>query len=384
MAMLSVRELIDSGIHFGHRVSRWNPKMKPYIYGKRNLIHIIDVKETVKGLVRAKKFVTQVVAEGKDVLFVATKRQAKGTLEREAGRVQMPYVSERWLGGMLTNFRTIRERLKYLQELEKLVETGEINSYSKKMISNINRQISKIGRNLNGVRIMTRLPGALFVVDPRREVIAIREARRLGIPTIALMDTDSDPDNVDLVIPGNDDAMRAIELVLTQITDAVQEGLANRAARPVSAQEMREVVQSDSRERRPRGRLAGGRGGAGGGAGGGRGGEGGGRGGEGGGRGGRGRGGRGEQAKRGIDPMQLAERGAPRIGEMGAKDSQTQDSGERPADAHVTPADTAPQTDSPVSGSPNPPQGNLTLTQDQQTPTVPFEKREEEKAEEQK
>lgn len=395
MATLNVRELIDSGIHFGHRVSRWNPKMKPYIYGKRNLIHIIDVKETVKGMVRARKFITQVVAEGKDVLFVATKRQAKGTLEREAVRVQMPFVSERWLGGMLTNFRTIRERLKYLEELERLVETGEINSYSKKMISNINRQISKIGRNLNGVRTMNRLPGAVFVVDPRREYIAIREARRLGIPTIALMDTDSDPYDVDLVIPGNDDAMRAIELVLSQMADAVQEGLANRAARPVSAQDMREAMP-DARERRPRGRLAGGRSGqggggggqggaGGGGGGGGRGGQGGGPGGKGGagGRGGRGgRGGKGES--RGVDPMQIAERGAPRIGEMGAKDSQTQDAGRRPEDAPVTPADTAPQTDSPVSESPNLPQGNLTLTQDQQIPTIPFEKREEDKADEQK
>jgi small subunit ribosomal protein S2 len=320
MAELNVRELIDSGIHFGHRVSRWNPKMKPYIYGKRNLIHIIDVKETIKGIIRAKKFLTQMVAEGKDILFVATKRQAKAVVEREAARCNMPFVSERWLGGMLTNFRTIRERLKYLEQLETLEKTGEINSYSKKMISKLNREKRKIGRNLNGVRTMSRLPGALFVVDPRREDIAIKEAQRLGIPTVALMDTDSDPDQVDIVVPGNDDAMRSIEIVLGQMADGVAEGLANRAAHPITAERVQEAAESGAPARRPRGRKqggGGGRGGAGGGGGGGRGGQGGGggggRGGAGGagGRGGQG-GGRGRSEKRGPDPSQIAERGAPR------------------------------------------------------------------------
>ncbi|NIA22219.1 MAG: 30S ribosomal protein S2, partial [Anaerolineaceae bacterium] len=304
---ISVRELIDAGIHFGHRVSRWNPKMKPYIYGKRNLIHIIDVKETVKGLIRARKFLTQVVGEGKDVLFVATKRQAKAAVAEEAARANMPFVSERWLGGMLTNFRTIRERLKYLEQLEALEKSGEINSYSKKMISKIHREMRKIGRNLNGVRAMNRLPGALFVVDPRRETIAIKEAQRLNIPTVALMDTDSDPDEVDIVIPGNDDAMRGIELVVKTVTDAVIEGLANRAARPMTAERLQEVApQEKSTDRRPRGRRGGGRTGRGGPGGPG------GRGGPGGGRGGRGGGGRGrrDEGRREPDAMQIAERGA--------------------------------------------------------------------------
>ena len=293
MAKLSVRELIDAGIHFGHRASRWNPKMEPYIYGKRNLIHIIDLKETVKGLVRAKKFLTQVVAEGKDVLFVATKRQAKAIIEREAGRAHMPFVTERWLGGMLTNFRTIRERLKYLEQLEELERSGEIQTYSKKMISKIHREMRKIRRNLDGVRAMNRLPGALFVVDPRREHISVREARRLGIPTVALMDSDSDPDEVDVVIPGNDDAMRAIEIIAIHVADAVTEGLANRASRPMTAERMKEVAPETPPARRPRGRQAprgrtgrpGGRGG---------------------------RGGRKRDEKRGPDPAQIAERGAPR------------------------------------------------------------------------
>jgi small subunit ribosomal protein S2 len=308
---ISVRELIEAGIHFGHRVSRWNPKMAPYIYGKRNLIHIIDVKETIKGIIRAKKFLTQIVADGKDVLFVATKRQAKAIVDREAVRCTMPFINERWLGGMLTNFRTIRERLKYLEQLEALEKSGEINSYSKKMISKINRERRKIGRNLNGVRTMNRLPGIVFVVDPRREDIAVREAKRLGIPTVALMDTDSDPDEVDLVIPGNDDAMRSIEMVLIQMADAVQEGLANRAARPMTAERMREVAPVEAvTARRPRGRKQsggggrGGPGGAGGGGGGGRGGR------EGGGRGGHG--GKGRDEKRGPDPSQIAERGVAR------------------------------------------------------------------------
>jgi small subunit ribosomal protein S2 len=318
LSEIIVRELIDAGIHFGHRVSRWNPKMKPYIYGKRNLIHIIDVKETIKGLVRARKFLTQVVADGKDVLFVATKRQAKAAVVAEADRAKMPFVSERWLGGTLTNFRTIRERLKYLEQLEALQKSGEIDSYSKKMIAKINREVRKITRNLSGIRTMNRLPGAVFVVDPRRERNAILEARKLGIPTLALMDTDSDPDEVDLVIPGNDDAMRSIEMVIKHLADAVVEGMANRAARPMTPERMKEVSgesEEKSADRRPRGRRSGGRGAGGGqrgGPGGGPGGPGGGgRGGPGGGRGGRGGRG-GDEGRREPDAMQLAERGAPR------------------------------------------------------------------------
>jgi len=224
-----VKSLVDAGVHFGHRVSRWNPKMQPYISGKRNMIHIIDVKETVKGLLRAKKLVQSVVSQGKDVLFVGTKRQARFAVEEESKRCGMHYVSERWLGGTLTNFKTIRDRLKRLDELEKLWETGQIETYSKKMKSTLNREMTKIKTNLEGIRRMDRMPGVMVIIDTRREHIAVKEAKKLGVPTIALIDTDSDPDPIDLPIPGNDDAMRAIELIMKELADSIIEGKTGRA-----------------------------------------------------------------------------------------------------------------------------------------------------------
>jgi small subunit ribosomal protein S2 len=221
-----IRELVDSGVHFGHRVSWWNPKMAPYIYSKRNGIHIINVKETVKGLLVAKKFVSQAVSQGQDVLFVGTKRQAKQAINEQAGSCSMPYVNERWLGGTLTNFRTIRSRLARLEELEALEESGQINSYSKKMITTLTREKRKIKRNLEGIRKMSKLPGAVVVIDCRREYLALRESRKLGITTIGLIDTNSDPDTVDIAIPGNDDAMRTIELLLKELAESVEEGKA--------------------------------------------------------------------------------------------------------------------------------------------------------------
>src|SRR5437660_7540585 len=223
-----VKALVDSGVHFGHRVSRWNPKMEPYIHGKRNMIHIIDVKETIKGLLRARKLIAKTIAEGKDILFVGTKRQARFAVEQEAKRCGMHYVSERWLGGTLTNFRTIRARLARLEELEKLWETGQIETYSKKMKSTLDRERTKIKTNLEGIRRMDRIPGVMFIVDTRREHIAVKEAKKLGVKTIALIDTDSDPDLIDLPIPGNDDAMRAIELILKEMADAVIDGKTGR------------------------------------------------------------------------------------------------------------------------------------------------------------
>lgn len=223
-----VKQLVDAGVHFGHRVSRWNPKMEPYIHGKRNMIHIIDVRETLKGLLRAKKFIQNIVASGKDVVFVGTKRQARFAVMEEANRSGMHYVSERWLGGTLTNFRTIRARLNRLEELEKLFETGAIESYSKKMKSTLHREMSKIKANLEGIRRMERLPGAMFIIDTRREHIAVKEARKLGVPTIALIDTDSDPGLIDLPIPGNDDAMRAIEIICHELADAAIAGKVGR------------------------------------------------------------------------------------------------------------------------------------------------------------
>ena len=228
MASELVRQLVDSGIHFGHRASRWNPKMRPYIFGKRNTIHIIDIRETVKGLLRARKFISQIVSSGKDILFVGTKRQARLHIVEQARRVGMPFVAERWLGGTLTNFRTIRSRLSRLDELEAAEADGTTLQYSKKMIASRTRELRKIRRNLDGIRKMDKLPGALVVIDSRRERNAVCEAKKLGIPTICLIDTDSDPDYADLPIPGNDDAMRAIETILIHLADAVDEGLRGR------------------------------------------------------------------------------------------------------------------------------------------------------------
>jgi small subunit ribosomal protein S2 len=265
VAIVQVKDLIEAGVHFGHRASRWNPKMRPYIYGKRNLIHIIDLRETVRGLLRACRYLRQTASKNSLVLFVGTKRQAKEAIEREAARCNMPYVNERWLGGTLTNYRTIRDRLKRLQELEamwlpagenpakvdmtaamrsmlnearklelsKAPETAPIRGYSKKMVATLNRELTKITRNLQGIREMNRLPEALIVVDPRREDIAVKEAQRMGVATVGLIDTDSDPDTVDLPIPGNDDSIRSIELVLARLAEAIVEG---RAALPADQQ----------------------------------------------------------------------------------------------------------------------------------------------------
>ena len=230
MADQLVQDLLESGIHFGQKKSAWNPKMKPYIWGTRNRIHIIDIRQTIRGLLLANKFITKVVGEGKDVVFVGTKRQARTSIEERCTEMGMPWVTERWLGGTLTNFRTIRERLKRLIELEGLVESGEIETYSKKMTSQLMREKRKITRNLQGIRNMTKQPGAVFVVDTTREVNALREARVLGIPTIGLIDTDGDPGMVDIPIPGNDDSMRSIDVVIRTLSEAVKAGLELRGA----------------------------------------------------------------------------------------------------------------------------------------------------------
>ncbi len=229
---LVVKDLIDAGVHYGHRASRWNPKMKPYIYGKRNLIHIIDLKETVRGLLRGIKYFQRVASGNGLILFVGTKRQAADTIIEQCTKSGMPYVTERWLGGTLTNFRTIRSRLQRLEELESILDGEQALSYSKKMISTLSRERRKIERNLSGIRHMNRLPEALFVIDPRREHIAVAEARKLGIKVVALLDTDCDPDLIDLPIPGNDDSMRSIELVIGRLTEAIIEG---KAAAPPEA-----------------------------------------------------------------------------------------------------------------------------------------------------
>lgn len=254
MATELVQKLIEAGAHFGHRVSRWNPKMAPYIYGRKNLIHIIDIRETLRGMLRAKKYLSQVAAGGSLILFVGTKRQASEVIQREASRCGMPFVSERWLGGCLTNFRTVRNRMSRLEELERIMASEELNSFSKKMQSSLKREYTKIYRNLNGLRMMNRLPECLVIVDPNKEKNAVKEARKMGIATVSLIDTDCDPSLVDLPIPGNDDGIRSIDLIMKQLADAVLAGrtdnpelLKSAPAAPASAAATASTLEEDEK-----------------------------------------------------------------------------------------------------------------------------------------
>ena len=233
MAIVSIKELLEAGVHYGHRTSRWNPKMDRFIFGKRNSIHIIDLRETIRGLVKATRFLRAVRAHNEWVLLVGTKRQAAQTVKAEAMRLAQPYVTSRWLGGSLTNFQTIRQRLARLEELEAMEQSGQMRLFSKKMISSLQRQKRRILRNLEGIRTMHRLPGAVVVFDPRRERNAVHEANILGIPIVALLDTDSDPDLIDIPIPGNDDALRSIQLVVGVLGRSLEEGtmIAGEAAK---------------------------------------------------------------------------------------------------------------------------------------------------------
>ncbi|RKY10588.1 MAG: 30S ribosomal protein S2 [Planctomycetota bacterium] len=241
------RELIGAGVHFGHAASRWNPKMKPYIFGKRGMIHIINVKETLKGLMIAKKLLTTVVSGGRDVVFVGTKRQAKKAVQGASGKCGMHYISERWLGGTLTNFRTIRSRLQRLEDLEAMEASGKIEAQSKKQGARLKRELNKIKTNLDGVRKMSRMPGALVAIDAKKEYIALREARKLGIPTIAVIDTDSDPDTVDVAIPANDDSIKALEILMDQLATAIADGKTMVKQADITA-------MADARTQKPRSR----------------------------------------------------------------------------------------------------------------------------------
>ncbi len=232
MPEIVVKDILEAGVHFGHRTSRWNPKMRPYIYGRRNLIHIIDIRETVRGILRAKKYLQRVAAQGSLILFVGTKRQAAEAVAEAAESCGMPYVTERWLGGTLTNFRTVRGRLKRLEELESLEESGELATYSKKMQSTLMREKQKIYRNLNGIRDMNRHPECIVVVDPRKEKNCVHEAHLVGAKVVALIDTDSDPDKIDLPIPGNDDSIRSIRLVMAHLAEAVLAGKSQLPEKP--------------------------------------------------------------------------------------------------------------------------------------------------------
>ena len=241
MAKELARKLINAGVHFGHGVSRWDPKMAPFIFAKRGNIHIIDVKKTLTGLLIAKKLLAEIVSSGKDVVFVGTKRQAQKAVESNAEKCGMHYVSQRWLGGMLTNFRTIRSRLQRLEQLEAMVEDGTLDNESKKQASRLKREMRKIKANLQGVRNMSRLPGAVVVVDAKKEYLALREAKKLDIATVGLLDTDSDPDTVDVAIPANDDSIRAVDLILNELADAVAIGKTMTAVRQEVPQRPRRV-----------------------------------------------------------------------------------------------------------------------------------------------
>lgn len=229
MSYLTMKELLEAGAHFGHQTRRWNPKMKPYIFGARNGIYIIDLQKTVRMFKDAYDFVTQVVESGKPVLFVGTKKQAREAIYEEANRAEMYYVHNRWLGGMLTNFQTIKNSIDQLQHLNEIVNDGSIEMYPKKEQSKLAKSRTKLDSVLGGIQHMTKLPGAVFVVDTKKEAIAVKEAHRLNIPVVAIVDTNCDPDEIDYIIPGNDDAIRAVRLVAGKIADACLEGARRRA-----------------------------------------------------------------------------------------------------------------------------------------------------------
>ena len=224
MTPLTMQELLEAGVHFGHQTKRWNPKMKQYIFGQRNGIYLIDLARTSECLRQAEEFVMRLAADNRTILFVGTKRQAQDLIVEEAQRCGMYFVNERWLGGLLTNFSTIQRSLDRLRELESMAQDGRYESLSKKEVARLEKEKRKLHRNLDGIRRMSRLPDAVFVIDTRREKIAVDEARKLRIPVIGLVDTNCDPEDVDYVIPGNDDALRAIRLFVTRIADAVISG----------------------------------------------------------------------------------------------------------------------------------------------------------------
>jgi small subunit ribosomal protein S2 len=267
---ITMKQLLEAGVHFGHQTKRWNPKMKPYIFGARNGIYIIDLQKTVALARAAFRFVADVTARGSSVLFVGTKKQAQDVIREEAVRASQFYVTSRWLGGTLTNFRTIKQGIDRLKTLEKMAEDGTFERLPKKEVASLEREREKLERNLGGVKDMTRLPGCVFVIDPKKEHIAVHEASRLGIPVIGVVDTNCDPDGIDFVIPGNDDAIRSIKLFTSKIAEACIEGSARYRASGASERDEQDGQQADrsagreerrfgrrpDRERGPRGMAA--------------------------------------------------------------------------------------------------------------------------------
>ncbi|HEY75630.1 MAG TPA: 30S ribosomal protein S2 [Thermoflexia bacterium] len=247
MAVTSMKALLEAGAHFGHRTRRWNPKMKPYIFTERNGVHIIDLQQTIRALEMVYGVIRDTVAEGGTILFVGTKRQAQEIIAQEAQRCGMPYVNQRWLGGTLTNWRTIRRRVEYLLDLEARRDRGEFERLTKKEALGLTRQIEKLNRRLGGIKEMQRLPDLLYVVDVRREATAIKEANRLEIPIIAIVDTNCDPDPIDYVIPANDDAIRSIKLITGLVADAVLEGIALRKVEEPEVAEVEMFTAEDEK-----------------------------------------------------------------------------------------------------------------------------------------
>jgi len=250
MTSVSMRQMLEAGVHFGHQTRFWNPKMAPFIFGERNKIHIINLEKTQPLYAQAAAFIKSVAAEGGKVLFVGTKRSARDAVQKEAARCNMPYVNQRWLGGMLTNFKTIRQSIKRLNELDDMAQNGSLDRRGKKEAQMLRREMDKLLRSLGGIRDMTALPDALFVIDVGHEEIAIHEARKLGIPVVAVVDTNCSPDGIDYVIPGNDDAMRAILLYAGGVADSVLEGKASLPEVPVGEDEFVELDEEGNPKKR--------------------------------------------------------------------------------------------------------------------------------------
>jgi len=257
MAVVSMKALLESGVHFGHRTNKWNPGMKPYIFTERNGIHIIDLQQTVKAINIAYNIIRDSVSTGGIVMFVGTKRQAQETVRDEATRCGMPFVTERWLGGMLTNWSTMHQRIQELERMEKLFATGDIEKLTKKEALLIQREINRLNLRLSGVRTMTRVPELIFVIDVEREYAAVHEANLLKIPVIALVDTNCDPSYVDYVIPSNDDAIRAIKLMVSKMADAVEEGKAMRKDEEIEAESAMKPAEMHAVEAAEQARITG-------------------------------------------------------------------------------------------------------------------------------
>ncbi len=253
MTSVSMRQMLEAGVHFGHQTRFWNPKMAPYIFGERNKIHIINLEKTQPLYAQASTFIKNVAAEGGKVLFVGTKRSARDAIQKEAARCSMPYVNQRWLGGMLTNFKTIRQSIKRLNELDDMAQNGTLDRRGKKEAQMLRREMDKLLRSLGGIRDMTTLPDALFVIDVGHEEIAVHEARKLGIPVVAVVDTNCSPDGIDYIIPGNDDAMRAILLYAGGVADSVLEGKASLPEVPVGEDEFVELDEEGNPKKRSSG-----------------------------------------------------------------------------------------------------------------------------------